>query len=87
MASAATVPVVDQAKKRGWARKREQYRAKASDAYIERHAARHAERPAMIEDKALDLIDQALDKLRDDMRAVKLVRQPEGSIPRSPRGE
>ena len=66
--------VTVQAKKRKWAEKREQYRAKTSDADIERHAARHADRLAEIEDKAIDVIDQALDRFRSDMRATEKKR-------------
>ena len=63
--------VVDQAKKRGWAKKREQYQSKASDAYIEQHAARHADRQASIRDKALDAIDESITKFRKDLRATE----------------
>ena len=62
------------AKKLKWAEKREQYQATASDAYIEKHAARCADRLAEIHDEALDLIDEALDKFRGDMRATEKKR-------------
>ena len=62
--------VVVQAKKRKWAEKREQYRAKESDAFMSRHAARQADRLAEIHDKALDVIEEALDKSSEDMRAT-----------------
>jgi hypothetical protein len=67
-------PVVHQAKKRGWATKREQYKAKASDAYIEKHAARMADHQAQLHDKAIDVIDEALTKFRDDLRATEKKR-------------
>ena len=67
-------PVVDQAKKHKWAEKREQYQAKESDAFMSRHAARHADRLAEIHDKALDVIEEALDKFSSDMRATEKKR-------------
>ena len=36
-----------------------------------RHAARQADRVAEVRDKALDLIDEALDRFREDMRATE----------------
>ncbi len=63
-----------QARKGRWQQKREQYQAKESDAYIEKHAVRHADRLAGIEDQALDAIDQALDKFREDMWATEKKR-------------
>jgi hypothetical protein len=77
-------PVVDQAKKRKWQEKREQYQAKESEAFMSRHAARMADRQAELHDKAIDVIDEALDKFRSDMRAMKLVRQPDGSTAEEP---
>ena len=41
---------------------------------IEKHAARQADRQAQLHDKALDVIDQALDKFRDDMGATEKKR-------------
>ena len=73
-----------QAKKNGWAEKREQYQARASDAYIERHAARQADRVAEVRDDALELISEAISKSREDMKATKLVRQPDGSVTEEP---
>lgn len=66
--------VVVQAKKGKWAEKREQYRAKADEAYMSRYAARQADRLAEIHDKILDAIDEALDKFREDMRATEKKR-------------
>ena len=67
-------PVVDQAKKRKWAEKREQYQAKESEAFMSRYAARQADRQAELHDKAIDVIDEALDKFRDDMQATEKKR-------------
>ena len=58
-------PVVDQAKKHGWAEKREAYQAKASESFIEKHADRMADRQAQIRDKFLDAIDEAITKFRE----------------------
>ena len=66
--------VVTQAKKHKWAEKREQYQGKESEAFIEKHAARMADRVAGIEDKAIDAIDQALDKFREDLWATEKKR-------------
>jgi transposase-like protein len=66
--------VTVQAKRGKWAAKREQYQAKESESFIEKHAERMAERQAQLHDKALDAIDQALDKFRDDMRATEKKR-------------
>jgi hypothetical protein len=76
--------VTVQAKKGRWQEKREQYQAKESEAFMSRHAARMADRQAEIRDKAIDVIDEALDKFREDLRATKLVRQPDGSITEEP---
>ena len=62
--------VTVQAKKLRWAEKREQYQAKESDAFMSRHAARHADRLAEIHDKAIDVIEEALDKFGSDMQAT-----------------
>jgi hypothetical protein len=39
-----------------------------------------ADRQAEIRDKALDAVDEAITKFRDDLRATKSVRQPDGTI-------
>ena len=77
-------PVVDQAKKRKWAEKREQYQAKASDTYIEKYAARQADREAQVRDRALDAIDEATTRFRVDLKATKPVRRPDGSVAEEP---
>ena len=66
--------VVVQAQKNDWAEKREQYQAKEAEEFMSRHAARMADRQAVIEDKALDVIDEALDKFSSDMRATERKR-------------
>jgi hypothetical protein len=63
--------VAAQAKKLKWQEKREQYQAKESESFIEKHADRMAERQARIRDKALDAIDEAITKFREDMRATE----------------
>jgi hypothetical protein len=76
--------VVTQAKKLKWQEKREQYQAKESESFIEKHADRMGDRQARIRDKSLDAIEEAIDKFREDMRATKLVRQPDGSVTEEP---
>ena len=76
--------VTVQAKKGRWQEKREQYQAKESEAFMSRYAARQADRQAEIRDKVLDTIDLALDKFRSDLKATKLVRQPDGSVTEQP---
>jgi len=76
--------VTVQAKKGKWAEKREAYQAKESESFIDRYADRMADRQAEISDKALEAIDQAIDKFRADLKATKLVNQPDGSIIEQP---
>ena len=66
--------VTVQAKKHKWAEKREQSQARESDAFMSRHAARMADRQAVIEHKFLDGIDEALDRFRHDMVATEKKR-------------
>jgi hypothetical protein len=66
--------VVVQAQKGKWAEKRERYRARSSDAFITRHAERLADRQAEISDHALDAIDEAISKFREDMQATEKKR-------------
>ena len=63
--------VTVQARKHKWQEKREAYQAQASDAYIERYAARQADRQAEIHDKALDAIDETITKFRADLKATE----------------
>ena len=63
--------VTVQAKKGRWAEKREQYQAKASDAFIDKYAVRMADRQAEIHDQALDAIDEAITKFRSDLKATE----------------
>lgn len=76
--------VTVQARKGRWQEKREAYQQKAGDAFIEKHADRMADRQARISDKALDAIDEAITKFREDLKATKLVRQPDGSVTEEP---
>ena len=76
--------VTVQAKKGKWAEKRDAYRAKESESFITRHAEKMADRQAAISDKALDAIDEAITKFREDLKATKLVRQPDGSLTEEP---
>jgi hypothetical protein len=62
--------VMVQARHGGWMEKRRTYQARASTAYIEQHADRAAAREAEIRDHALDAIDEAITKLRSDLRAT-----------------
>jgi hypothetical protein len=63
--------VVVQSQRGKWQAKREQYRAKASDAFIEKYAARQADRQAEIHDQALDAIDEAISRFRSDLKATE----------------
>ena len=63
--------VIVQAKKHKWEEKCEQCRAKADEEFMSRHAARQAARVAEVRDKAIDVIEEALDKFREDMRATE----------------
>ena len=62
--------VVDQSQKHDWFGKREQYRAKASESFIEKHADRMADRRAQIHDRFLDAVDEAITEFREDMWAT-----------------
>jgi hypothetical protein len=76
--------VVVQAKQGKWAEKREAYRARESDSFITKHADRMAAREAEVRIHALDAIDEAIGKFREDLKATKLVRQPDGSFTGEP---
>ena len=76
--------LVDQAKRHGWQEKRQTYQARASESFINHHADRMAARKAEIYDEALDAIHEAITKFREDIRATKSVRQPDGSITEEP---
>ena len=69
--------VTVQAKKHKWEEKREQYRATESEAFMSRHAARMADRLAEIHDNALEAIDEAIARFREDLKATKWV----GEVP------
>jgi len=76
--------VVDQSQRQDWSAKREAYRAKESESFIEVHAKRMADRQAQIRDRVIDTIDLALDKFRAELKATRLVHQPDGSIIEQP---
>jgi hypothetical protein len=76
--------VVVQARKGKWQEKREAYQARASESFIAHHADRMADRLAEVRDQALEAIVEAITKFREDMRATKLVKQPDGSITEEP---
>ncbi len=66
-----------QAKRLGWYDKRDALRQRAGAKTIERLAdaeARRAERVFEVEDHALEVIDEALTKMSEDMRATHLVQ-------------
>jgi hypothetical protein len=62
--------VMVQARHGGWAEKRRKYRARASAKYIEQRADRTAMREADVRDHAIEAIDEAIAKLRADMKAT-----------------
>ena len=66
--------VTVQAKKGKWQEKREVYQAKASEPFINRHADRMAARQAEVYDEALDAIQEAITKFREDMGATEKKR-------------
>ncbi len=76
--------VVVQARKGDWEKKRETYRARASESFIEHHAERMADRQAEIHDEVLEAIAEAIARFRADLQATKLVRQPDGRITEEP---
>jgi len=63
--------VVVQAKQGKWAEKREAYRARESESFIERHADRMADREAEVRIHAIDAIDEAITKFRADMQRTE----------------
>ena len=62
--------VVVQAKKGGWAAKREAYHSRKSDRSITRLAEGAADREAAVRDHAIDVIDEALTKFSADIQAT-----------------
>jgi len=66
--------LVVQARKGMWREKRESYQQKAGDAFIEKYADRMADRQAELHVKALDAIEQALDKFGSDLWATEMKR-------------
>ena len=68
---AAHSAVVVQARREGWAEKREAYRSRASSKYIELRADRAATREAEVRDNAIEAIDEAITKFRADLQATE----------------
>ena len=62
--------VVVQAKKGGWAAKRDEYRSRKDDRMIARLAEGAADREAALRDHAIEVIDEALTKFSVDMNAT-----------------
>lgn len=70
--------VMIQSKRRDWVRKREEFLAQASDKTVTYMAGTEAvrrAREAQIRDNALDAIDEAITKLRDDMKRTHVVER------------
>ena len=63
--------VVIQARREGWAEKREKYRTRASTKYIELRADRAALREAEVRDNAIEAIDEAITRFRADLQATE----------------
>jgi transposase-like protein len=63
--------VVVQARREGWAEKREKFRTRASAKYIELRADRAALREAEVRDHAIDAIDEAITRFRADLQATE----------------
>ena len=62
--------VMVQARQGGWAEKRGKFRARASAKYIEHRADHAALREAEVRDHAIEAIDEAITKMRSDMKAT-----------------
>lgn len=78
--------VMTQSTKRKWSEKREQFREQASEKAVTFMADKEAYRVSReqeVRDKAVDLIEQAIDKLSEDMRATHLVRR-DGEVAEEP---
>jgi len=72
--------LVVQAKKGGWAAKREAYRAQKAERMITRLAQGAADREAEVRDAAIEAIDEAITRFRADLRATRPVVLPDGTI-------
>lgn len=78
--------VMEASKRRKWAEKRETFRSQATKSAATFMADRHAMRQVRemeVRDKAIDVIDEAFDKLRADMKATerKLVNDEWVEVP------
>lgn len=70
--------VHDQARKRGWVEKREEFRAKATNRALERSvdvAATRIIRRLQVQDHAIEVIDEGLTKMSDDMKRTHKVER------------
>ena len=75
--------VMTRSQKEKWADKREAYRSKTLDKSVTFMADREAfrvSREMEVRDNAVDMIDEALYKLREDMKATHKVREVDGEI-------
>ena len=78
--------VMSKSSQREWKRKRAEFRDQASEKAVTFMADREAyrvTREMAVRDKAIDVIEQALDKLSEDMHATHLVRR-EGQVNEEP---
>jgi len=65
--------VMAQSKRKDWAKRREEYRAKASSRAVAKIASHEGDRIAremQVRDNAIEAIDEAINKLRSDMQAT-----------------
>jgi hypothetical protein len=76
--------VMVQARREGWAEKREKFRTRASAKYIEVRADGAALREAEVRDHAIEAIDEAITKFRADLQATKQVVLADGSVAEEP---
>lgn len=66
--------IMEQSVKRGWSKKRQEYRTQSSEravVYLADHAAMRTAREMQIRDNVLEAIDEAITKFRSDMRATE----------------
>ena len=76
--------VVVQAKKGGWAAKREAFRSQKSERMVTRLAHHSADREAELCDSALEAIDEAITHFRADLRATRPVVFADGTVADQP---
>jgi len=63
--------VMVQARREGWAEKREKFQTRASTKYIEARADRAAAREADVRDNAIEAIDEAITRFRADLQGTE----------------